>query len=314
MVNAIDLNALVSKIDVNAVVSRVDVDSLIESVDLNAVLQNVDVNALVQRIDLNAVVGEIDVEELLRHTEIGSLIAASTTNVVGEVLDVIRSVTVGLDDFVARCVNRLLRRKPDTIPAGPPMLVAAQPVLPVPEHVAIAEGEPVVAAVSRQGQYAGFVSRVAAFLVDIVLAWGIYSLAAAGFDLFFQLVTGHAFKLSHHRGTAEVITGIWLFLYFAVQWTLHGRTIGMGIFGLKVVRKDGRRISGQQAVARTLMLAVAVTFVVISVLWWVFQRERRAPQDLVAGTAVVYNWDARAAHVRWLAGHRREELLSGARG
>jgi uncharacterized RDD family membrane protein YckC len=31
------------------------------------------------------------------------------------------------------------------------------------------------------------------------------------------------------------------------------------------------------------------------------QRERRALHDLLAGTAVIYSWDARAARLRWLA-------------
>jgi hypothetical protein len=31
------------------------------------------------------------------------------------------------------------------------------------------------------------------------------------------------------------------------------------------------------------------------------QRERRALHDLIAGTAVVYSWDARAARLRFLA-------------
>jgi uncharacterized RDD family membrane protein YckC len=35
------------------------------------------------------------------------------------------------------------------------------------------------------------------------------------------------------------------------------------------------------------------------------QREHRALHDLIAGTAVIYSWDARAARLRFLA--RREE-------
>ena len=36
------------------------------------------------------------------------------------------------------------------------------------------------------------------------------------------------------------------------------------------------------------------------------QREHRALHDLIAGTAVIYSWDARAAHLRFLA--RQAEL------
>jgi hypothetical protein len=33
----------------------------------------------------------------------------------------------------------------------------------------------------------------------------------------------------------------------------------------------------------------------------VYQRDRRALNDYIAGTAVVYDWDARAARLRWIA-------------
>jgi hypothetical protein len=39
------------------------------------------------------------------------------------------------------------------------------------------------------------------------------------------------------------------------------------------------------------------------------QREHRALHDLIAGTAVVYSWDARAARLRFLA--REAELAAG---
>jgi len=40
------------------------------------------------------------------------------------------------------------------------------------------------------------------------------------------------------------------------------------------------------------------------------QRERRALHDLIAGTAVVYAWDARAARLRFLA--RQAEVAAQA--
>ena len=44
----------------------------------------------------------------------------------------------------------------------------------------------------------------------------------------------------------------------------------------------------------------------------VFQRERRALDDFIAGTAVVYDWDARAARLRWIA--RKEGRATRPRG
>ena len=46
----------------------------------------------------------------MEHTELGSIIARSTTGVVTEILDVIRAQGVGLDDFILRWGNRLIGR------------------------------------------------------------------------------------------------------------------------------------------------------------------------------------------------------------
>ncbi len=127
VLEAIDIDAIIQRVDINALVQRVDVDEVIQRVDIESVLDQVDINRIVQRIDINAIVDQLDIDSLVEHTELGSIIARSTSGVMTEVLDVIRSQGVGLDDFCARWVNRILRRDPATIPLGPPLLVAAQP-------------------------------------------------------------------------------------------------------------------------------------------------------------------------------------------
>jgi len=94
---------------------------------------------------------------------------------------------------------------------------------------------------------------------------------------------------------------VWWFVYFSYQWTLGGRTIGMALLGLQVVQKDGRPITGREAMLRAVLLYLSFLFAVITALFIVFQRERRTIHDLIARTAVVYSWDARAAKWRWLS-------------
>jgi hypothetical protein len=115
VMDAIDIDALLDRIDVDSVVSRVDVEKLIERVDVEKIIERVDVEKIIERVDIDA---------LMEKTELGTIIARSTTGVASEVLDVIRAQSVGLDDFSARWVNRLLRRSNDTLPLGPPTLVA----------------------------------------------------------------------------------------------------------------------------------------------------------------------------------------------
>src|SRR5437773_1370914 len=92
---------------------------VLDAVDVNAVLDQVDLNAVLDRVDVNEIVERVDVDAIVEQTDLGSVIARSSSGVAGEALDVIRSQTVGLDEFMARWVARL-RRRPYTGPPGPP--------------------------------------------------------------------------------------------------------------------------------------------------------------------------------------------------
>ena len=155
--------------------------------------------------------------------------------------------------------------------------------------------------VGRQGHYAGAVSRLAAFAADVGAAWGIYTLAVVLLGYAAKLLTGHSFTLTNHRGAASIVLLIWEFFYFTYQWSVRGKTLGMAILGLQVVTRQGGPISTRQAVKRTLGLGLCLLLLGIPFLGIIYQRERRALDDFIAGTAVVYDWDARAARLRWIA-------------
>jgi len=127
VLEAIDVDALIDRVDVDKIVDRVDVDKIVARVDVDKIVDRVDVQKIAQRIDVNAIVDQLDIDALVQHTELGSIIARSTTGVASEVLDVIRAQGVGLDDFFARLVNRLLRRTDQSLPLGPPALVGPDP-------------------------------------------------------------------------------------------------------------------------------------------------------------------------------------------
>jgi uncharacterized RDD family membrane protein YckC len=116
-----------------------------------------------------------------------------------------------------------------------------------------------------------------------------------------RLISGHTYTLTAHRILAVVILSVWLFLYFSYQWAVSGKTLGMAILGVQVVTVEGGPIAFRQAILRTLGLGLCILTLGIGFLGIVFQRERRGLDDLVAKTAVVYDWDARAARLRWLA-------------
>ena len=110
---------VVSAVNMNAVLDQVDLNAVLDQVDINQVLDRIDLDRLLERIDLNDIVKGIDVEALVKQTDLGAVIAAASSGVAGDVLDVVRSQTVGLDEFIARWIGRL-RRRPYTGPPGPP--------------------------------------------------------------------------------------------------------------------------------------------------------------------------------------------------
>jgi uncharacterized RDD family membrane protein YckC len=163
--------------------------------------------------------------------------------------------------------------------------------------------------VGRQGHYAGAVSRLAAFAADVGASWGLFTLGAAALGFAVQLVSGSRFSLTQHPLVSLVALVVWEFVYFAYQWALSGKTIGMALLGIRVVRTDGSPAGWRQAVIRTLTLPLSFLFLGLGFVGILVSRDRHALHDRLAGTAVVYSWDARAARLRWLA---RQEPTSPA--
>ena len=115
----VDVNRLLSTVDVTALIGRVDVGQVLEQVDVNEVIGKVDLDAVIDRVDMNAVVQRVDLEALVEQTDLGSIIAKSSGGVASDLVDAVRSRTVGVDESIARLVARL-RRRPYPGPPGPP--------------------------------------------------------------------------------------------------------------------------------------------------------------------------------------------------
>lgn len=155
--------------------------------------------------------------------------------------------------------------------------------------------------VGRQGHYAGAMSRLVAYAIDVGASWGLYLVGSALLNFAVKLVSSHSFTLTNHPLAGGIAFFVWEFIYFSYQWAVSGKTLGMAIFGVQVVTRQGGPITSGQAVLRTIGLGLTLLTLGIGFLGIIFQRERRALDDFVAGTAVVYSWDARGARLRWLA-------------
>jgi uncharacterized RDD family membrane protein YckC len=155
--------------------------------------------------------------------------------------------------------------------------------------------------VSAQGHYAGSVSRLAAYLIDLIASTVLYWLALSLISFAVEIVTGS--PVSWHRDNllVVIIYVAWQFVYFGFSWAASGRTMGMALLGVHLVRADGARLDPWRGWVRSLAFPLGFLTLGLGFLGILVQREHRALYDLLAGTAVVYSWDARAARLRFLA-------------
>lgn len=77
------------------------------------------------------------------------------------------------------------------------------------------------------------------------------------------------------------------FLYHLVLWAWKGTTIGGIVFGLKIIREDGRPMSFAVAFVRVLASLFSLLALGLGFFWAGWSREKRAWHDTIAGTIVV---------------------------
>jgi uncharacterized RDD family membrane protein YckC len=175
----------------------------------------------------------------------------------------------------------------------------------------VTAGKRVVPPVTSQGHYAGSVSRFLAYAIDVTASSAVFALALAGVSYVVSVVTGRDVSWNKENIVVAILFVAWEFAYFGYSWAASGKTFGMAVLGVRVVRADGTAVRPRNAVLRTLAFPLSFLLLGLGFAGILVQREHRALHDLIAGTAVVYAWDARAARLRFLA---REAEPGASRG
>ena len=141
-----------------------------------------------------------------------------------------------------------------------------------------------------QGDRAGIVSRVLAAIVDLVvvavLLGGVVGLLALTRYL---IGSQDVLPSSVDSPLPEIGGAVLLIAYLGTLWSLNGRTVGQHVFGLRVVDRASLRVRPVRAFVRALLCCVFP----IGLAWCAVSRDGRSVQDLVVGTAVVYDWSVR---------------------
>jgi uncharacterized RDD family membrane protein YckC len=145
------------------------------------------------------------------------------------------------------------------------------------------------------GQYAGFVTRLLAYIIDQLIIAAVISLVTVVAGFVMQSLNIN--EVIGAQRIAQVIMTIlallliisFLILYNIGFWMLAGQTPGKRLMGLRIVRTDGERITLGPAIRRWVGYWLsAILF--LGYLWVLVDDRRQALHDKLAGTLVVYTW------------------------
>lgn len=130
----------------------------------------------------------------------------------------------------------------------------------------------------RQIEYAGFVQRVFANLIDFIL------IALAGWAI--GLIFGvNIFKESWG---VKWFNNILTMIYFIVMEAgSKNATLGKQIIGIKVVTTNGTPITFQDALVRNLCKILSAVLLLIGFIMVAFSVKKQGLHDLIAGTLVI---------------------------
>jgi len=158
------------------------------------------------------------------------------------------------------------------------------------------------------GNYAGFISRLIAFLIDLAVIN--LSLLFIGWFLgiflsFFKQGTVLDASLENLTYINYVINLLlnpvfialfifgFIFIYFTFFWSFSGHTPGMALMGLRVVPAHGGPTSLTRSIFRFFACIPSILSLGIGFLWIIIDDQRQAWQDTLASTFVIYTWKAR---------------------
>jgi uncharacterized RDD family membrane protein YckC len=304
LLDRVDVDELLDRVDVNALLDRVDVNRLLERVDVDELLDRVDVDALMDRVDVDRLVARVDVQAVVDRAGISDIVRESTGALAGSALDVFRRQVVAVDVIVGNATYSAIGRSPADRPSAPAGLEAA---------FGVDEG----GRGQISGHFAGPVSRLLAYILDVAFLWLGYILIGLGFTFVMGFFTTIDTTSSAWQLVALLVLSSWAFFYHWMSYSIAGKTAGMAVVGIRVMGRNGAVLSGGHAAVRTLVLPISILAFGLGLLGIFVSPQRRALHDVAAGSVVVYDWGDRPAEMpapvtSWVNKRIDEEIDKGA--
>jgi uncharacterized RDD family membrane protein YckC len=139
-----------------------------------------------------------------------------------------------------------------------------------------------------QVPYAGIATRAVALALDVLIANAILFCGGAILTLVASLVSDAKLDSALEKFLAGAA---WLMVvgsYFVLFWSTAGQTPGMRVMALRVMTPSGVHPGVARSIVRAIGLGLAIVPFFAGFLPVLVDRRRRALQDFLAGTVVVY--------------------------
>lgn len=128
----------------------------------------------------------------------------------------------------------------------------------------------------------GFWRRMLSISYEFILLLAVWFIAAFLFHLIFSNTTAGYFR-PLFQFYLLCVGGI----YFIWFWTHGGQTLAMQTWRMRLVSRNGEKVTTQQAMVRYLVAIIGISFLGFGLLWALVDRDRQFLHDKVAGTRII---------------------------
>ena len=156
------------------------------------------------------------------------------------------------------------------------------------------KSDPVAVGPAPGVEFAGYGARLIAYIIDGLILGVVISVLSIVLLAILAMSVSNDNEVSTIGVITTVVwTGVIIivsFLYFPYFWQKNGRTPGMSVFGIRVVRDaDGGPVGWGSAILRYIGFFIdSIVFgIPIGFLWVFFDKRRRAWHDLIGSTVVI---------------------------
>jgi uncharacterized RDD family membrane protein YckC len=223
------------------------------------------------------------------------VVASQGTSILEEVVEEIRERIVTLDILLEKNIARITRLPTREQLPPPPFrldyIKSRTTLYQIPQ-----------VELTMAGQYAGFISRLVGFFIDLIILILSLSLTTTFISAFINLFNLQPFlsQLFNNNDAIRIVTGglaalagiLFVVVYGVLFWSLSGQTLGDLLVGVRVIRSNGSRVSLGRAILRIIGAYISGIVVFLGFLWALWDPRHQGWHDKLAGTVVVYDWPA----------------------